>query len=128
MRSPARRVSSASSASYIAHVHDGTCDNAGGDHYRFDPNGPALPPNEIHLASVAGSDTSGFMTAEDDSVASEDAVTIVVHPQELLDNRIACARSPSTRPNRLLAGGRAHAATVVGWDIPVRWPILFFVA
>jgi hypothetical protein len=29
------------------------------------------------------------MTAENDSVASEDAVTIVVHPQELLDNRIA---------------------------------------
>ncbi len=76
---------------YISHVHDGPCSESGGDHYKFDPNGSDLPPNEIHLAFTAGDDGSGFMTAENHEVAGDDAISLVVHPAELLDNKIACA-------------------------------------
>ena len=76
---------------FISHVHVGTCDELGGDHYRFDPDGSDMPPNEIHLAFDSGSDGSGFMTAENDQTVDEQAVSVVVHPLELLDNKIACA-------------------------------------
>jgi Cu/Zn superoxide dismutase len=76
---------------YISHVHDGPCDDAGGNHYKFDPNGSDVPPNEIHLAFTADEDGNGFMTAENHGIASDDAIAFVVHPKELLDNKIACA-------------------------------------
>ena len=77
--------------SYIAHVHEGGCAEAGGDHYKFDPNGSEMPPNEIHLAFVGGDDGSGFMSAENHAVAGESARSVVVHPADLLDNKLACA-------------------------------------
>ena len=77
--------------SYIAHVHEGTCAEAGGDHFKFDPNGSEMPPNEIHLAFVGADDGRGFMTAENHAVVGENARSVVVHPIELLDNKLACA-------------------------------------
>lgn len=76
---------------FIAHVHEGDCSEGGGDHYKFDPEGSDVPPNEIHLAFVSSADGQGFMTAENHMVAGEDARSLVVHPLELLDNKIACA-------------------------------------
>jgi hypothetical protein len=76
---------------YIAHVHEGDCADNGGNHYKFDPEGGDMPPNEIHLAFVADDGGAGFMTAEHGMVAGEDARSIVVHPVDLLDNKIACA-------------------------------------
>ena len=76
---------------YISHLHDGPCSDLGGDHYRFDPGGSEFPPNEIHLAFTADGDGNGFMTAENEMTAGPEAISIVVHPAELLDNKIACA-------------------------------------
>ena len=49
---------------YISHVHAEPCAADGGAHYRFDPEGGELPPNEIHIDFTSGDDGSGFMTAE----------------------------------------------------------------
>lgn len=76
---------------YIAHLHDGPCSENGGDHYAFDPDGPPVPPNEIHLRFDADEDGGGFMTAENDMTAGDDAISVVVHPFDLQDNKIACA-------------------------------------
>jgi hypothetical protein len=78
-------------ADYISHLHEGDCADNGGDHYKFDPKGSDMPPNEIHLAFVADAEGGGFMTAENHMVAEEDARSVVVHPVDLLDNKIACA-------------------------------------
>ena len=76
---------------YIAHVHEGSCADLGGDHFKFDRDGSDMPPNEIHLAFNADADGSGFMTAENEAVAGETARSVVVHPVDLLDNKLACA-------------------------------------
>ncbi len=76
---------------YISHVHEGTCAESGGDHYMFDPAGSEVPPNEIHLAFTSATDGSGFMTAENAQRADDDARSVVVHPVEFIDNKIACA-------------------------------------
>lgn len=76
---------------YIAHLHVSTCADAGGDHFRFDPDGSGMPPNEIHLAFTGAADGSGFMTAENAETVGPEARSIVVHPVEDLDAKIACA-------------------------------------
>lgn len=75
---------------YISHVHADTCAANGGAHYQFEVGGSELPPNEIHLAFTSDRDGRGFMTAENDRVAGAEAVALVVHPQDLIDNKIAC--------------------------------------
>jgi hypothetical protein len=77
--------------SYMSHVHEGACAEAGGEHYRFDPEGSELPPNEIHLAFTADGAGRATMTVENGMVASDDARSVVVHPADLMDNKVACA-------------------------------------
>ena len=76
---------------FISHVHVGGCAELGGDHFQFDEGGSDMPPNEIHLAFRSADDGTGFMTAENDRTVDERAVSVVVHPRELLDNKVACA-------------------------------------
>ncbi len=79
-----------SDSEYISHVHNGPCAENGGDHYQFEVGGSELPPNEIHLAFTSDAEGVGFMTAENDQIAGPEAVALVVHPQELIDNKVAC--------------------------------------
>jgi Cu/Zn superoxide dismutase len=76
---------------YISHVHAEPCSNNGGPHYQFEVGGSEVPPNEIHLLFTADEDGNGFMTAENTQTVDERAVAIVVHPLDLIDNKIACA-------------------------------------
>lgn len=76
---------------FISHVHDGRCENGGGAHYKFDPAGGDMPPDEIHLALTSTAEGTGYMTAENDQTAGPNARSVVVHPRELIDNRVACA-------------------------------------
>jgi Cu/Zn superoxide dismutase len=76
---------------YISHLHAEPCSNNGGPHYQFEVGGSEMPPNEIHLLFSADEDGNGFMTAENARTADERAVAIVVHPVDLIDNKIACA-------------------------------------
>lgn len=80
---------------YVAHVHKQRCDlDSGGKHYQFEPGGPELPPNEIHLSLTADGDGKAAATTEADSQAGPDAVSVVVHYQ---DKKMLCADLASPR-------------------------------
>lgn len=93
---------------YISHVHEAPCAENGGNHYQYEVGGSELPPNEIHLAFTSNAEGSGFMTAENAAIASLDAVALVVHPTELIDNKVACVDFVEEEP------GAAAAAIEAG--------------
>ncbi len=77
---------------FISHLHAQACDDDNaGSHYQFEVGGSTTPPNEIHLAFTSNADGRGFMTAENAQLAGAEAVAFVVHPADLIDNKIACA-------------------------------------
>ena len=74
---------------YAAHLHNAPCSaaNPGGAHYKDDPAGPAMPPNELWFSSTedptagitanAGGVAHGRGAA--DWVARPDAQSVVIH-------------------------------------------------
>lgn len=78
--------------SYVSHLHQQRCevDNAG-DHFKFDPDGSDVPPNEVHLGFVADEDGAGTATVTNDQEVGDGAPAIVVHPADAMDNKLACA-------------------------------------
>lgn len=77
---------------YMAHLHDQVCEqDNGGEHFRFDPEGEEVPPNEIHLAFTSTADGTGEATVTNDRRVDEDAPAVVIHPMDSMDNRLACA-------------------------------------
>jgi hypothetical protein len=75
---------------YAAHLHNAPCSlpgNPGGGHYKNDPAGPSMPPNELWLSStsdpMAGitSNAGGvaFGRGSADWVARPDAQSVVIH-------------------------------------------------
>jgi Cu-Zn family superoxide dismutase len=75
---------------YGAHVHQQACGSGDADgHYRFDPAGPAAPPNEIwpgFTTDVAG---VGNGRATVDGTAGPTAVSVVIHAPG--GAKVACA-------------------------------------
>lgn len=88
---------------YVSHVHERSCSDNGGDHFQFVDGTVEVPPNEIHLAFTSDGDGDGYMTAENDSVAGDDAVAFVVHPVEFIDNKIACVDFVAEDPDAVAA-------------------------
>lgn len=84
-------VGLAPATDHIAHVHERPCSEAGGAHFRFDEDGDHHPPNEIHLAFTTDDAGGGAMTAENDRVATADAVSVVVHAAGPDSPKLACA-------------------------------------
>ncbi|GAB3285749.1 hypothetical protein GCM10027563_18880 [Parasphingorhabdus pacifica] len=79
------------SEKYLAHLHAQPCaQDSGGPHFKFDPQGSDKPPNEVHLAFTTDGSGQGHMTANNARPADA-AKSIVIHPAEAMDNRIACA-------------------------------------
>lgn len=77
---------------YMLHLHDQACSvDSGGEHFRFDPDGAEVPPNEIHLAFTADEDGTGEATVTNDRRVEDGARSIVIHPADAMDNRLACA-------------------------------------
>lgn len=77
---------------YLAHLHEQPCaEDNGGDHFMFDPEGSDVPPNEVHLAFTADSEGSGEATVTNPEEVGDGAPSIVVHPADAMDNRLACA-------------------------------------
>jgi hypothetical protein len=75
---------------YHAHVHKQACDNGLADgHYRFDPEGPAAPPNEIWPDFTTNADGIGIGRAVVDATAGPAAMSVVVHTAA--GAKIACA-------------------------------------
>jgi hypothetical protein len=75
---------------YAAHLHNAPCSlpgNPGGGHYKDDPAGPSMPPNELWLSStgdpLAGitSNPAGFAIGRGsaDWVARPEAQSVVIH-------------------------------------------------
>jgi Cu/Zn superoxide dismutase len=76
---------------FISHVHQGSCADRGGAHYKFDPAGGDMPPNEIHLVFTSTAEGTGYMTANNDRTAGPQAQSVVVHAREFHDQKLACA-------------------------------------
>lgn len=92
------------SVDYISHVHAQACaDDNAGPHYQFEPGGPTVPPNEIHLAFTSDDEGNGLMTAENHDVAGAEAVSFVVHPEQFVDNKIACVDFVEDEPGAVAA-------------------------
>ena len=74
---------------YAAHLHNAPCSdpNPGGGHYKHDPAGPSVPPNELWLSStrdpMAGITASARGKARGrgsaDWVARPEAQSVVIH-------------------------------------------------
>ncbi|SNQ51762.1 Superoxide dismutase [Frankia canadensis] len=79
-------------AHYIAHLHAQPCavDN-GGPHFRFDPHGPAVAPNEVHLTLDTDSVGGVRATVTNNRPVTDAARSVVIHPVGALDKRVACA-------------------------------------
>jgi hypothetical protein len=80
----------AANTTYGSHVHQQPCgvDDADG-HYRFDPAGPATPPNEIWPGFTTNAAGQGNGNATADGTAGSAAVSVVVHAPG--GAKIACA-------------------------------------
>jgi len=75
---------------YGSHVHAAAC--AEGDangHYKYDPAGPAAPPNEIWPGFTTNASGTGNGNATVDWTAGQTAVSVVVHAPG--GAKIACA-------------------------------------
>jgi hypothetical protein len=81
----------APATTYASHVHASACADKDADgHYRFDPSGPAMPPNEIRpgpFTTTKAGVGNGYTKAED--TADPTAVSVVVH--DPTGAKIACA-------------------------------------
>lgn len=78
----------AGKAVYVAHVHNDACAAAdpGGAHYKFDPNGGDMPPNEIHL-TLDNKDGHGTAEAQNDDQATSSARSVVIHLKRSAEDR-----------------------------------------
>jgi Cu/Zn superoxide dismutase len=74
---------------YAAHLHNAPCSaaNPGGAHYKNDPAGPSMPPNELWLSSTddpmagitANSGGVAHGRGSEDWVARPEAESVVIH-------------------------------------------------
>lgn len=75
---------------YGAHVHQQACGIGDADgHYKFDPAGPAAPPNEIRPGFTTDAAGVGNGKATVDGTAGPTAVAVVIHAPG--GAKIACA-------------------------------------
>ena len=75
---------------YGAHVHKQACGVGNADgHYKFDPAGPATPPNEIWPGFTTDAAGVGNGRASVDGTAGPTAVSVVIHAPG--GAKIACA-------------------------------------
>lgn len=73
---------------YMAHVHDGECDEnpPGGGHWLADPNGEDAAGNIIELSFTTSDTGVGSATVSSDLALDDRAESVVVHaPQSLTD-------------------------------------------
>jgi Cu/Zn superoxide dismutase len=88
-------------AVYVAHVHNDVCSAAdpGGTHFKYDPAGGDLPPNELHLALTVSKKGKGTATTTNPTKAGPAAKSVVIHlkrpagakKDEVKPPKVACA-------------------------------------
>jgi hypothetical protein len=80
----------APNTAYGSHVHQQPCANGDADgHYKFDPAGPATPPNEIWPAFTTNAAGIGKGYVSVNGTAGPTAMAVVVHAPG--GAKIACA-------------------------------------
>jgi hypothetical protein len=80
----------APNTTYGSHVHQQACTDGEADgHYRFDPSGPATPPNEIWPGFTTNAAGIGNGRAVVRAIAGSAAKSVVVHAPG--GAKIACA-------------------------------------
>ena len=80
----------APNTAYGSHVHQQACANGDADgHYKFDPAGPATPPNEIWPAFTTNAAGIGNGYVSVNGTAGPTAMAVVVHAPG--GAKIACA-------------------------------------
>lgn len=80
----------APNTTYGSHVHQQACADGEADgHYRFDPSGPATPPNEIWPGFTTNAAGIGNGRAVVQAIAGSAAKSVVVHAPG--GAKIACA-------------------------------------
>ncbi len=75
---------------YMAHVHTGTCAEQGGPHFKFDPAGGDMPPNEVHLQLQADASGNGLGNALAPKPLPAQARSVVLHRKQG-EVKVACA-------------------------------------
>ncbi|QWC86046.1 hypothetical protein KLP28_04790 [Nocardioidaceae bacterium] len=77
---------------YVGHLHEQACgDDAGGDHFKFDPAGSDVPPNEVHIGFTTDSEGNGEATVTNETAVGDGVKASVIHPAAAMDNKLACA-------------------------------------
>lgn len=100
-------------ALYVAHVHNDVCsaDDPGGAHFKFDPNGGDMPPNEIHLPIQfevnRKGDKLGAITSDVTAggEAGPGAKSVVIHLKRARGAGLDAAKPPKLACADLKAGG-----------------------
>lgn len=100
-------------AQYVGHVHNDVCsaEDPGGAHFKFDPNGGDLPPNEIHLPiqfEVDRQGTSKNAITSDVTVDREvgaEAKSVVIHLKRARGDGADNPKLPKVACADLKAGG-----------------------
>lgn len=85
-------------AAYIAHVHNDVCSAAdpGGAHFKYDPAGGDLPPNELHIAVDVSKAGKGTGATSNPAEAGPSAKSVVIHLK-----KAAGAKKAETTPPKL---------------------------
>lgn len=77
---------------YVGHLHEQACaDDAAGDHFKFDPSGSDMPPNEVHIGFTTDADGNGEATITNENEVGDGVKAAVIHPAAAMDNKLACA-------------------------------------
>ena len=99
----------APNTTYGSHVHQAACSIGDADgHFRFDPSGPATPPNEIWPGPFTTDDVGvGNANTVALGTAGSTAVSVVVHAPG--GAKIACADLTADRPLPGIAPGAIGA-------------------
>lgn len=77
---------------YLGHLHALPCATEnGGPHFRFNPSGSDQPPNEVHIGFASDPGGKATATITNDRQVGTGARSVVIHPADAVDNRLACA-------------------------------------
>lgn len=77
---------------YVGHLHEQVCtEDDGGDHFQFEDGGDTMPPNEVHIGFTSDAEGNGEATVTNEQRVDDRAPSVVIHPAETSDNRLACA-------------------------------------
>ena len=77
---------------YVGHLHEQACaDDNAGDHFKFDPAGSDMPPNEVHIGFTSDADGNAEATVTNEREVGDGVKASVIHPASAMDNKLVCA-------------------------------------